>query len=181
MEILVMRHGTTVWNEKRIVQGRTHNRLSKAGKEIAMTRAEEFKNEKIDLIFASPLMRTMQTANIMNQFHKVKILKNDMIIEMDQGIFTRRIKASITPEEKVLKKSRSPETKMERFESVFERCVKFIEFLKANYADKKVLIVTHNVVASFIERAIKNGYDFKDEYIEKCCTFDNAEVKRFEI
>ena len=46
MEILVMRHGTTVWNEKKITQGRTNNRLSKAGKEIASERAKEFKNEK---------------------------------------------------------------------------------------------------------------------------------------
>ena len=87
MEIFVMRHGKTVWNEKCITQGRTQNRLSKQGKIDAEKQAVNFKNEKIDLIFASPLMRTMQTANIMNKYHGVKILKDNRIIEFDQGIF----------------------------------------------------------------------------------------------
>ena len=129
MELLVMRHGTTVWNEKKIVQGRTNNRLSSAGKEIAIERAKEFKNEKIDLIFASPLMRTMQTANIMNQFHNVKIIKDERIIEIDQGVFTGRKKESLSPEEIELKRTQAESTKMEKFESVFKRCAEFVEFL----------------------------------------------------
>lgn len=181
MELLIMRHGTTVWNERKIVQGRTNNRLSKSGKEMARKKAEEIKNEKIDLIFASPLMRTMQTANIMNKFHNVKIVKNDMIIEIDQGIFAGRKKETLTQEEIALKKIQAEETKMEKFEAVFERCVKFIEFLKEKFADKKVLVVTHNIVASFIELAIRNGYEYKAEYKDKPCIFQNLELKRFEI
>ena len=181
MEILVMRHGTTVWNEKKIVQGRTNNRLSSAGKEIASERAKEFKNEKIDLIFASPLMRTMQTANIMNQFHNVKIIKDERIIEIDQGVFTGRKKESLSPEEIELKRTQAESTKMEKFESVFKRCAEFVEFLKREYGDKKVLVVTHNIVASFIELAIKNGYHYREEYINKSCIFKNAELKIFQI
>ncbi|MBQ4542334.1 MAG: histidine phosphatase family protein [Clostridia bacterium] len=181
MEILVMRHGTTVWNEKKITQGRTNNRLSVAGKEIAMERAKEFKNEKIDLIFASPLMRTMQTANIMNQFHNVKIVKDERIIEIDQGIFAGRKKSTLTPEEIELKRAQAEGTKMEKFSAVFKRCTEFIEFLKKEHSDKRVLIVTHNIVASFIELAIKNGYEYKEEYRDKPCIFKNAELKIFEI
>ena len=181
MEILVMRHGTTVWNEQKITQGRTNNRLSKAGKEIAIERANEFKNEKIDLIFASSLMRTMQTANIMNQFHGVKIIKDERIIEIDQGIFAGRKKSTLTPEEITLKRKQAEGTGMEKFESVFKRCTEFIEFLKREYSDKRVLIVTHNIVASFMELAIKNGYQYREEYIDKPCIFKNAELKIFQI
>ena len=181
MEILVMRHGTTVWNEQKITQGRTNNRLSKAGKEIAIERANEFKNEKIDLIFASPLMRTMQTANIMNQFHGVKIIKDERIIEIDQGIFAGRRKSTLTPEEIALKRKQAEGTGMEKFEAVFKRCTEFIEFLKKEYSDKRVLIVTHNIVASFMELAIKNGYQYREEYIDKPCIFKNAELKIFQI
>ena len=181
MEILVMRHGTTVWNENKITQGRTNNRLSKSGKEIATIRAEEYKNEKIDLIFASPLMRTMQTANIMNKFHNVKIVKDERIVEIDQGIFAGRKKSTLTPEEIALKRAQAEGTGMEKFSAVFKRCTEFIEFLKKEYSDKRVLIVTHNIVASFIELAIKNGYKYREEYIDKPCIFKNAELKIFEI
>ena len=36
MNLFVMRHGTTVWNEKGITQGRTNNRLSKSGIELKL-------------------------------------------------------------------------------------------------------------------------------------------------
>lgn len=83
-----MRHGTTAWNEKGITQGRTNNRLSKSGKVLTEQRAKDFAYKNIDIIFCSPLMRTVQTANIINKFHNVKIQKDDRLIEIDQGIFT---------------------------------------------------------------------------------------------
>ena len=68
MNIFVMRHGTTVWNEKGITQGRSNNRLSSNGIEMVEQVAKEFKNVNFDVIFCSPLMRTVQTAKIMNKF-----------------------------------------------------------------------------------------------------------------
>ncbi|MGN1208302.1 MAG: histidine phosphatase family protein, partial [Christensenellales bacterium] len=88
MNLFVMRHGTTIWNEKGITQGRSQNRLSKTGIELAKERAKEYANTKFDVIVCSPLMRTVQTANIMNKFHNVKILKDERLLEIDQGYFT---------------------------------------------------------------------------------------------
>ena len=99
MNLYIMRHGTTGWNEKGITQGRSQNRLSKEGKFLAQKQAEKFKNVKFDVIFSSPLMRTMQTANIMNAFHGVKIVKDERLTEIDQGIFTGRHKDSLSSEE----------------------------------------------------------------------------------
>ena len=42
----------------------------------------------------------MQSANIMNKYHQLKIIKDERIIEIDKGIFTGRKKASLTEEEK---------------------------------------------------------------------------------
>ncbi|MBP3630184.1 MAG: histidine phosphatase family protein, partial [Clostridia bacterium] len=71
MKVYVMRHGKTVWNEKNRIQGLSRNRLSKTGDELVKIVAERYKNVQFDVIFASPLMRTMQTANIMNSYHNV--------------------------------------------------------------------------------------------------------------
>ena len=64
MKVYVMRHGTTVWNEKRITQGRTNNRLSKNGKALTEEVALKHKDVKFDAIYSSPLMRTMQTTTL---------------------------------------------------------------------------------------------------------------------
>ena len=96
MNLYVMRHGTTVWNEKGITQGRSNNRLSKNGIELTELVSKKFKDIKFDVIISSPLMRTIQTANIMNKYHNVKVFKDDELLEIDQGIFTGHYKNSLT-------------------------------------------------------------------------------------
>ena len=179
MEIYVMRHGNTVWNEKGITQGRTNNRLSKEGKELTEKVALDNKDLAIDYIITSPLMRTVQTANIMNKYHKAKIVKNNDIIEVDQGIYSGRKYSTLTEEEKELKKTRSAELGMENMKQVYDRVCKFIEHLKQNYFDKKVLVITHNMVAGAIELCGKN-VEF-DEQIYDSKLFKNAELKKVNI
>lgn len=180
MKIFVMRHGETVWNANGITQGRSNNRLSKNGKIQAEMTAEKLKTTKIDLIICSPLMRTVQTANIMNKFHGVKIVKNEKINEVDQGIFTGRHFKSLSDEEKELKKKRLKSCGMESVEEVTKRARKFIEELKQNYFEKSVLVVTHNLVACAIESISKYG-DFNDSYFRNKVNFANAELKEIEI
>jgi probable phosphoglycerate mutase len=178
-KIYVMRHGTTVWNEKGITQGHSNNRLSKTGKSLVEQRAIENKNTKFDVIFCSPLMRTVQTANIMNKFHKVKIIKDERLIEIDQGIFTGRSKNSLTKLEIAQKHSRDKSCKMESYENVLERVENFVNFLKNNKYEN-VLVVTHSTVASFLEHTmLGNKIDFKDIKMISC--FGNAELKKFEM
>lgn len=179
MNVFVMRHGTTVWNEKGIIQGRSNNRLSADGKNMTKEIAKKYKNSKFDVIFCSPLMRTMQTANIMNQYHNVKIIKDDRLIEVEQGIFTRREKSSLTEKENKLRLLRAKSCGMENFESVYNRAREFLENLKvSNYSN--VLIVTHNVNASLIDCILKHiNVDFKNK--EHTVNFKNAEVRTFNI
>lgn len=179
MKVYVMRHGTTIWNEKGITQGRTNNRLSNAGKQNTEVQAEFYKDIKFDIILCSPLFRTVQTANIMNKYHNVKIIRDENLIEIEQGIFTGRHKDSLSPKELELKNSKSKECGMESYESVYKRTQIFIEKLKSfNY--KTVLIITHNCNASYIEDIILNkNIDFNDKKFNR--NFKNAEIKEFNI
>ena len=180
MKIYVMRHGTTVWNEKGITQGRTNNRLSKQGISLTEQVALKYKNVKFDVIYSSPLMRTMQTSNIMNKYHNIKIIKDQRLIEIDQGIFSGKSKFELTDEEITLKFSRSSKCGMESYESVYKRVENFINELKENTKHKNVLIITHNVNASFIAD-ILNGIDVDFENDTHLRNFKNAEVKCFNI
>jgi len=179
MKIFVMRHGTTVWNEKGIIQGRSNNRLSEKGKAEVKKRAEEYRNQKFDVIFVSPLMRTMQTANLMNEFHNAKIIKDKRLLEIEQGIFTGRFKDSLTEKEKRLRMKRDKGCNLENYESVYKRCDDFINELK-NLKYENILIITHNVNTSFISNILGNiKADFNnDRYLRN---FDNAEIRFFEI
>lgn len=104
MKIYVVRHDTTVWNEKGITQGQSRNRLSEKGKSEVETVALKTKNYNFDVIFCSPLMRTVQTANIFNTYHNVKIIKDYRLIEMSQNQYTGKKFVDLTDEEKILRK-----------------------------------------------------------------------------
>lgn len=181
MRIVVIRHGQTVWNEKGIMQGHSQNRLSALGKKGVEEASEKIKDEKFDLIFSSPLMRTMQTANIVNRYHNVKIIKDDRLIEDNKGIFTGRRKDSLTDKDYDLFKNHFKECGMESEEEVYDRTYDFLQFIKKNYSDKNLLIVTHAIVAGMIE-CISEGQS-RDEAkdINKYHRFKNAEVKEFNI
>ena len=178
MNIYIMRHGTTNWNEQGRTQGRTQNRLSKAGKELAEQRALEYKDVKFDIIYASPLMRTMQTANIMNKYHDVKIVRDKRIVEIDQGIFSGRLWRLLTDEEKQWKAERRVSCKMEPYPNVFKRTKEFMDWILENEKHENILIVSHNNLCSFME-CILNGVmpDFNNH--AQINSFDNAAVKCF--
>ena len=174
-----MRHGTTIWNEKGIIQGRSQNTLSKNGEELTRKVAKEFESVPFDVIFCSPLKRTVQTANLMNKYHNVKVIKDDRLIEIDQGIFTDRKKNSLTLEEKSLKKKRLALCNMENFEQVYKRVEEFFKFLQQKCKAKTVLVVSHGIPISLLECVIK-GQEFKDIDFNTFKTFNNAEVRVYE-
>lgn len=180
MKIYLMRHGTTIWNEECRTQGRSQNKLSKQGKALTEEVAKKLKKEKIDVIYSSPLMRTMQSANIVNRYHNVKINRCELLTEIDQGIFAGRLKNSLTEKEKQLKAERHPITKMESFESVTNRAKEFIEKVLKSEKHKNILVVSHNIICSILEYLLTNTTpDFSD--YAKLNIFGNAEVKIFEI
>ena len=125
MKIHVMRHATTRWNELGITQGHSNNRLSKKSIELTNEIAKSFEKEKIDLILTSPLARSVQTSNIMNKYHNVKVIKHNKLIDIDQGIFTGTKFASLSYEKKVMRWNRDKEAKLESYQSVYERCKLF--------------------------------------------------------
>ncbi len=175
-----MRHGETVWNQKGITQGISNNRLSENGKEQAKKTGEKTKDVNFDLIISSPLMRTIQTSNIVNKFHGKKIVKNSDIIEVAQGKFTGTRYKDLTEEEKRQKATRSEEFGMENIDKLYARCKKFVDELKENYQGKCVLVVTHNMVASMIELIGKFGA-YNDKDFENLKLFDNAQLKKIKI
>lgn len=180
MKLYIMRHGTTVWNEKGIIQGRSRNRLSKEGVQLTEKVAKEFKDKKIDAIFCSPIMRTIQTANIMNRYHNVKVVKEEKLIEVDQGVLSGRKRSSLTEEEKKARKQRLAEYGMESWQSVYQRAKDFVSTMKNQTQYKNVLVITHNACASYLSVILENiEVDFNSS--EHRTNYKNAQIKEYII
>lgn len=180
MNLYVMRHGTTIWNEEGIIQGRSHNRLSKSGLDHTEKMAQSVKDIELDAIICSPLMRALQTAKIINKYHNVKIFKDDRLNEIDQGVFTGRKRAGLTPQEWELKKVCEKSTNTETYDECYARIKEFMDNLKKDYHYENIFVITHDCCASFIENIIKN-VDVNFEDLNFLSKFKNAEIKKFTI
>lgn len=175
-----MRHGKTTWNEKGITQGKRKVRLNKSGAEQVRKVASDHKSCNFDVIICSPLVRTMQTARIMNEYHNIKIIKDEALTEIGQGIFEGKKKTGLSQHDQFLKKARSKECGMESFEECYNRMGVFLSGIKEKYNYQNVLLITHNVCASFIDDILlKKKKDFGNK--EFSHHFDNAEIKHFVI
>ncbi len=180
MNLYIMRHGTTIWNEQGISQGRSNNMLSKAGIELVNTQAERCKDTQFDIIVSSPLKRTLQTANIMNKYHNVKKFIDTRIIEIDQGIFTGQKISKLPPEMLAQRIRRAPECGIEQKEDIFERTKNFFDNIKKDYPYENILVITHNWIASILEILILNQKEYFND-TKYWSNFENAQIKKFEI
>ena len=86
MEIYIVRHGETVWNQSRLLQGSRDIELSREGREAAIARAEQLKDIDFDIIYSSPLSRAYETACIIRGNRSIDIIKDDRLREINFGI-----------------------------------------------------------------------------------------------
>lgn len=85
MKILVIRHGQTNWNVKNRIQGRTDTNLNQKGIEQAYEVSKNLEDKKIDLIISSPLKRTRQTAEVINNKRNIPMIIDNRLIEISYG------------------------------------------------------------------------------------------------
>jgi len=87
LKLILVRHGQTLWNREKRVQGVSDIELSNRGKAQAEKLARSLQHERIETIVSSPLKRAVQTAEAINCYHRLRIELLDELMELDQGDF----------------------------------------------------------------------------------------------
>ena len=88
MRLLLVRHGETVWNSQRRVQGgAVDTALSEAGQRQIARMAEVLRDEPVDVIVSSPLQRAVLTAQSIARYHPLPILTHPDLKEVNVGEF----------------------------------------------------------------------------------------------
>ncbi len=86
--ILLIRHGETNWNRIRRFQGRSDLPLNPTGRDQARALALALKDEPLNAIYSSPLLRAMETVYHIMGFHpSVPVFNEEGLVEMDLGDF----------------------------------------------------------------------------------------------
>lgn len=83
--LYIMRHGKTEWNALHKIQGRTDIPLNEEGRLMAEKAWEEYKDLYIDVCYCSPLIRAVETAQIVLKNREIPIIKDERLMEMSFG------------------------------------------------------------------------------------------------
>ncbi|MEO7678289.1 MAG: histidine phosphatase family protein, partial [Verrucomicrobiota bacterium] len=100
--IFLIRHGATVLTAEDRFAGATDVPLSDEGREQARLLGERLREEKIAYVYASPLGRTVETAQILAAPHHLDVQKREELREISHGSWeqlTRREVEEKFPEE----------------------------------------------------------------------------------
>lgn len=146
-------HGTTFDNEDHLSSGHYDVELSELGKKQAKELGERYANDKFDAIFCSDLQRSYKTAEIAFG-DKFPIIKDARLRECDYGDLTRHPSDEVEPSK--LKHISDSFSNGESYEQTNQRMRHFLEDLKRDYEDKKVMIIGHRATQYGLEHWINH-------------------------
>ncbi|WP_409273517.1 histidine phosphatase family protein [Neobacillus sp. SCS-31] len=154
-----IRHGTTAWNKERRAQGSSDIPLDQDGINEARMLADRLSGEEWDAIYASPLLRARQTAEIIAARIGVEEIHFDSRLREVSG---GQIEGTIE-EERIAKWGsdwRKLDLGVEKHESVLERGLPAIQEIKEANPGKNILIVSHGAfirkIVGELVRELKN-------------------------
>lgn len=149
VRIYLTRHGQTYYNLEEKMQGHVDAALTDEGIKQAKALAERMKDEPIDHIYSSPLMRAQTTAEMINTFHNAQVILDDRLMEMGfgswEGLVINDIKKDFKKEADAFWKA--PETYIpidgETFKNVWDRIASFFAEVAQKHSGETILIVCH--------------------------------------
>ena len=145
MKLIIVRHGITDENEKRIIQGHSMNSLSELGREQALKAAKRLQSENIDLIISSDLERCKQTAEIIARHNKVPVIYSKLLRERDYGELVGRTLDEI---DEMCRQQGIPRYKLkvgcENYYDVLKRVEGFLQDIEKEHDGKTVVLVSHS-------------------------------------
>jgi len=165
--LLLARHGETVDNVNRIMQGQTQGELTANGVLQAKNLGLQLKSDDIDVIVSSDLRRSYDTAMIIAEILNKDVTKTTLLRERDWGGFTGRYIPDIQNE--------TWPDDIETLEALQGRARKFLDYISTTYHDKCVLAVGHGIINKAIQAVFYNK-PMKD--VER---MTNAEVRKLVI
>ncbi len=157
-----VRHGVTEWNKIGRAQGKTDVPLDEEGIEMARLVSNRLKKEHWDVIYTSPLIRAKRTAEIIAENQR----ELPFIIDERLGEIGGGLVEGTTEEERVERWGRdwrSLDMGFESAEDIISRGLGFMEDVKKEYPDKRVLVVSHGGFISRLLGALIPEEDFSED------------------
>ena len=169
-EIYFTRHGQTVWNLTKRLQGSANSELTEEGIERAKILSERLKAIDLDCIYTSPIKRAYETALILKGNKDIDVICEEGLRELSFGEYEGHT------EEELLKEGRGQEIakifngemdvkcpKGETLEELYKRVGIALDNILAKSDNKKILLVSHGMALKAIVNYFRKDKGFYKE------------------
>lgn len=173
VELIFIRHGETEWNAAETFRGRADIPLNENGFKQAALLGEYLKDEKIDIVYSSPLQRAVKTAEAVALHHNLSVNIADNLNDIDcgswEGLTLKEVKEKYgevyqdwvdTPEQVKIPGGES-------LDDVKNRALPLVQDAITRLAEGKIALVSHRAVLKVLIAAL--------------LTLDNAAFWNFKI
>ncbi|PJE63060.1 hypothetical protein COU88_01580 [Candidatus Roizmanbacteria bacterium CG10_big_fil_rev_8_21_14_0_10_39_6] len=137
-----VRHGETVWNVQKRIQGHRDIRLNATGRARAHETGKKLLStvNRIHTIISSDLQRSAQTARIIARYYNVPVTYTSALRERDFGSFAGKTYKQLTQSTFVFHPHIETEQKLHT------RVMEYVEATAKKWVGKNILFVTHGGV-----------------------------------
>lgn len=166
-ELYLVRHGETIDNVNKIMQGQTQGMLTPEGERQARQLASRLADIHFDFFVSSDLKRAIDTCRIIAEGRGMEVLTTPLLRERDWGGFTGRyipdLKDAVWPAD------------IETLDDLKQRATAFLDYVRTEYCGARVLAVGHGI----INKAIQSVYTGKP--MNEIKKMENAEVRILQL
>lgn len=182
--LYIVRHCQSAGNLSGRFQGRFDAPVSEVGEKQLELLSLRFRNEPLDAVYSSPLIRAYQTAEAIDRFHDLPIQTMDGLLEIDVGEIENKLLTDIGQEYPELAHNWDHAPDLcefpggETMAQVYQRINQAIDEIVAENPGKRVAISTHGGVIRNLYARVEYG---SIEGLRKSAVFGNTSVSVLEI
>lgn len=157
----IIRHGETDWNKEFRMTGKEDISLNETGKKQAAEIGKKLKAYKIDLIIASDLLRSKQTAEVIAKETGAEIIFDKNLRERDVGRWQGKLRNEIEQEHgkdvwEMWKDYSFDIAGGENWSELEKRVWESFNNHKSTHSHRNIAIVTHGGVIRMLRKRIRN-------------------------
>ncbi|TAH68874.1 MAG: histidine phosphatase family protein [Anaerolineaceae bacterium] len=179
MNIYLIRHGETDWNLIGKVQGREDIPLNETGRKQAKKCASALQNTDIKTIISSPLIRAVETANIISNSTNsaARLIIDDGLIERDFGDMS-----GMTYDRRKYFDTFGYEETMEPLDKLSKRLIDCIHKYARKFKGQDIVMVSHGAAINSVITVLSEGEEGSGKTrLKNACisilTYEDSELK----
>ncbi|MEA2326362.1 MAG: hypothetical protein QOE68_1321 [Thermoanaerobaculia bacterium] len=183
--VYLVRHGATELTAEDRFAGAIDVKLSDEGREQARLLGKRLATDPLDVAFASPMTRTMDTAALIAAPHELEITPIDGLREIAHGRWERKTRAEVEKEfpEEYARYETDPysfaPTEGESGLSVTARALPALLKIVEEHRDQRILVVSHKATIRLLLSSLI-GFDprkYRDRLDQSPCALNILDFK----